>query len=49
MLMLKDKANAYFGQLVKMCDGASSERAELVHARAVLAVVAKRELVYLRP
>jgi tetratricopeptide (TPR) repeat protein len=41
MLMLTDKANVYFGQLVKMCDGASSERAELVHARAVLAVVAK--------
>ena len=31
-----DKANDYLAKLVKNCDGATSERAELKHAREVL-------------
>ena len=31
-----DKANDYFAKLVKNCEGATSERAELKHAREIL-------------
>jgi len=31
-----DKANDYYSQLVKNCDGSTSERAELKHARQVI-------------
>ena len=31
-----DKANDYFAKLVKNCEGATSERAELKHAREIV-------------
>ena len=40
-LKMADKVNIYFEQLVKMCDGTTSARPELAHARQTLAVVAK--------
>ena len=40
-LNMVDKANGYFGQLVRNCAGTSSSRPELAHAREVLAVMAK--------
>ncbi|PYV49247.1 MAG: hypothetical protein DMG92_11470 [Acidobacteria bacterium] len=37
-----EKANDYYGQIVKNCDGAKSERAELKHAREVIEARAAR-------
>jgi tetratricopeptide (TPR) repeat protein len=36
-----DKANGYYGQLVRNCDGSKSERSELKHAREQVAMHAK--------
>jgi tetratricopeptide (TPR) repeat protein len=38
-----DKANDYYSKLVKNCEGATSERAELKHAREVLEARAARD------
>jgi len=32
-----EKANGYYGQLVKLCDGSNSDRPELSRAKALLA------------
>src|SRR5947209_11111669 len=37
-----EKANDYYAQIVKNCDGAKSERAELKHAREVIEARAAR-------
>lgn len=37
MVQQKDKAQAYYAQLLKNCDGVNSDRAELVKARTLLA------------
>lgn len=37
MIQQKDKAQAYYAQLLKNCDGVDSDRAELVKARTLLA------------